>query len=239
VLPTNAEDIFSLKFSQVVDQGGFLASYYADARAKAAGFSVNGNAFGGAISKAPLISNWDNKDLRKGFNLYNSYLINGVLTNAVVEAGNYDLRFGKYRDPQAPIDTGNGNDFYFYRYADVLLIFAEAENKINGPTIEAYEAINKVRRRGYGVDINSPSALADLTPALNAQQFDDMVFRERGYEFMAECKRWFDMVRTGRAVQVVAEVRAQITNKGRKPEPTRLIFLIPDVEIQSNPLAGQ
>ncbi len=41
----------------------------------------------------------------------------------------YDLRLGKYKDPNAPIDTGNGNDFYLYRYADILLIFAEAENK--------------------------------------------------------------------------------------------------------------
>ncbi|MBT1699416.1 RagB/SusD family nutrient uptake outer membrane protein [Fulvivirgaceae bacterium PWU4] len=240
VLPTNAEDVFSLKFSQAIDQGAFLASYYADSRAKAAGFSVSGNKFGGAISKAPLISGWDANDLRKRFNLYDSYVINGQVVKAEIETDIYDLRFGKYKDPQAPIDTGNGNDFYFYRYADVLLIFAEADNKLNGiPTAAAYDAINKVRRRGYGVDINTPSVTADLAAGLSMQQFDDLVFRERGYEFMGEAKRWFDMVRTNRAVQLISEVRAQIKNKNRKPDPTRLYFLIPDVEIQSNPLAGQ
>jgi hypothetical protein len=39
-LPTNKEDIFSLKFSQVLNQGAFMASYWADSRAKAAGYSV-------------------------------------------------------------------------------------------------------------------------------------------------------------------------------------------------------
>ena len=114
------------------------------------------------MSQVALISGWDNNDLRKKFSLYNNYLINGVLTAAEVEPGIYDMRMGKYKDPNAPIDTGNGNDFYFYRYADVLLIFAEAENKLNGPTADAYNAINQVRRRGFGVNIGTPSAAADL-----------------------------------------------------------------------------
>jgi starch-binding outer membrane protein, SusD/RagB family len=235
-LPTNKEDVFSLKFSQAINQGMFLASYYADSKAKAAGFSVSGNKFGGAIAKTPLILNWDNADLRKKFNLYNTYVINGATVNAEIEKDIYELRFGKYKDPAAPQDTGNGNDFYFYRYADVLLIFAEAENHVNaGPTAAAYDAINKVRRRGYGVNINSPSATADLAAGLTEQQFDDMVFRERGYEFMAEAKRWFDMIRTNRTTTLINEVRAVIKTPARKPVPTKTLFALPDVELQNNP----
>jgi hypothetical protein len=77
-LATNKEDVFSLKFSQVVNQGAFMASYFADSRAKAAAFSARGNRFGAIMSQAPLIDNWDNRDLRKSFDLYNSYVINGV-----------------------------------------------------------------------------------------------------------------------------------------------------------------
>ena len=237
-LPTNKEDVFSLKFSQVLDRGAFMASYWADSKAKAAGYSVSGNKFGGIMSQVPLINGWDNNDLRKKFSLYNSYMINGVLTNAEVEPGIYDLRMGKYKDPNAPIDTGNGNDFYFFRYADVLLIFAEAENKLNGPTAEAYEAINQVRRRGYGVSISAPSATADLPAGLTQTEFDDMVFRERGYEFIGEDKRWFDMVRTGRATQVIDAARAAIPSPARKPTPTTFLFALPDVELQNNPLAN-
>lgn len=231
-LPTNKEDVFSLKFSQVIQQGSFLASYYADDRAKQAGLSVTGLRFGGA-NKAPLIVNWDRKDLRRKLNVYDSLVINGAKVKANLVPG-IDYFFGKYKDPGAPQDTGNGNDFYFYRYADVLLIFAEAENKMDGPTADAYEAINKVRRRGYGVDINAASALADLPAALTQTEFDDMVFRERGYEFMAEDKRWFDMVRTNRVAALITAV-----NSTRKPQPTRFLFPLPDVELQNNPLASQ
>ncbi|HSC37269.1 MAG TPA: RagB/SusD family nutrient uptake outer membrane protein, partial [Chitinophagaceae bacterium] len=223
-------------FSQVVAQGAFMASYWADSKAKAAGFSVSGNKFGGIMSQAPLISGWDNNDLRKSFSLYKTYLINGVVTNAEVEPGIYDLRMGKYKDPNAPIDTGNGNDFYFYRYADVLLIFAEAENKLNGANAAAYGAINQVRRRAFGLPTNTASAVADLPAGLTQTQFDDMVFRERGYEFIGEDKRWFDMVRTGRTVQVISAARAVIPSPTRKPTPTVFIFALPDVELQNNPL---
>jgi starch-binding outer membrane protein, SusD/RagB family len=234
---TNKEDVFSLKFAQVLDRGAFMASYWADSRAKAAGYSVSGNKFGGVMSQVPLISGWDNNDLRKKFSLYTNYLINGVLTNAEVEPGIYDTRMGKYKDPNAPIDTGNGNDFYLYRYADVLLIFAEAENKLNGPSADAYEAINKVRRRAFGVAINTPNATSDLPAGLIQADFDNMVFRERGYEFIGEAKRWFDLVRTNRVDQMISGARAVIPSPNRKPTPTKVVFALPDVELQNNPLA--
>lgn len=236
-LATNKEDIFSLKFSQIVDKGAFMASYWADSKAKAAGYSVSGNKFGGIISVAPLIQGWDANDLRKKFSLYKDYFINGVLTAAEVEKDIYDLRMGKYKDPDAPIDTGNGNDFYLFRFADVLLIFAEAENKLSGPTPAAYDAINQVRRRGYGLPTNTPSGTADLSATLNQTEFDDMVFRERGYEFIGEDKRWFDMVRTNRVAQAINGVNAVIKFPARKPVPTKLLFALPDVELQNNPLA--
>jgi len=236
VLATNKEDVFSLKFSQVVGGGSFWASYWADSKAKLAGYSVTGNKFGGIMSKAPIIAGWDKNDLRKQFSLYNTYVINGVVTNAEVEANNYDLRMGKYKDPNAPADTGNGNDFYLYRYADALLIFAEAENKLNGPA-NAYDAINQVRRRAYGVSFTAPSALADLPAGLSQSQFDDLVLRERAYEFIGECKRWFDMVRTDKVAQILTEVRAAIPTPARKPIPTKFVFGIPDIEIQNNSLA--
>lgn len=237
-LATNKEDVFSLKFTQLIDKGAFMASYWADSKAKAAGYSVSGNKFGGIIAVAPLIKNWDNKDKRKSFSTYNSYLINGVVTPAEVEADVYELRLGKYKDPDAPIDTGNGNDFYLYRFADVLLIFSEAENKTNGPTAAAYNAINQVRRRAYEVPINTPNVTADLTAGLSQAAFDDSLFRERGYEFIGEAKRWFDMVRTNRVAQAINGVNAVIKFPNRKPVPTKVIFGLPDVELQNNPLAN-
>ena len=224
-LATNTEDIFSIKFSQSVGLGSFLPTNAADGNAKAAGFAARG-IFALAVLNTPLISGWDNNDQRKKFNLYNSYTINGVVKPATIAAPSI-YRLGKYKDPGATEETAAGNDFYLYRYADVLLIFAEAENMLNAtPTTAAYDAINKVRRRGYGFDINTVNIISDLPAGLTKTQFDDFVFRERGYEFMFEAKRWFDMKRTGRAV-------AFATAAG-KPAPTALTLRLPDIETANN-----
>jgi hypothetical protein len=77
------------------------------------------------------------------------------------------------------------------RLGEVYLILAEAA----GPTPEGLEAINKVRRRAFGLDINQPSAkdLSASTP-----NFTDAVIRERRYELAFENDRWFDLKRTGK-----------------------------------------
>ncbi len=79
------------------------------------------------------------------------------------------------------------------RYADVLLIYAEAANKADGsPSKKAYDAINAVRERA-GLE-----GLAGLSP----EAFDQAVLDERNWELAFECNRWFDMCRR----HIVAEV---------------------------------
>lgn len=226
--PTNAEDVFSIKFAQVRAQGSFLPAYAHDDRAKAAGLAARGLRRLSTYESVPLIQGWDEQDLRRSWNLYSTVTINGeeLPANVPLEG---DYLFGKYKDPDAPEETAAGNDFYLYRYADVLLIFAEADNQLNGPSPEAYEAINQVRRRGYGVDINTASALADLPQGLSKEEFDELVFRERGYEFFFECKRWFDLKRTGRweAFAAASTIKSAPTQGAYWP--------IPNVEIANNP----
>ncbi|PIB27147.1 hypothetical protein BFP77_14040 [Maribacter sp. 4U21] len=233
--PTNTEEVFALKFAQLAGQGSFLPAYAADSRAQAAGIASNGNSFIHTYNTSPFISGWDTEDLRRGFNLYDEIEIDGEVlpANIPVAASNSipgDFFYGKYQDADSPASTGAGNDFYLYRYADALLIFAEAENQVNGPTTLAYNAVNQIRRRGYGLDINTVSATADLPAGLSQTEFDDLVFRERGYEFFFECKRWFDLKRTDRwATFAVA---------AGKPQPQSEYWPIPPVELVNNPSAG-
>lgn len=80
------------------------------------------------------------------------------------------------------------------RYADVLLIFAEAENMANGsPTQAAVDAINLVIDRANG---NQPNTLHPrLTTAMSKDAFDTAVIEERNWELCFEYDRWFDLIR--------------------------------------------
>jgi hypothetical protein len=73
------------------------------------------------------------------------------------------------------------------RYAEVLLIYAEAQNEVGGPTQAAYDAFKRIRDRAQLVT----PALATYTPAT----FREAVWRERWHELCYEGITWFDMVR--------------------------------------------
>ncbi len=230
--PTHAEDVFSIKFSQVPGQGNFINTYAAPRTpatiAPNAGLAARGLGNFNAVPSAPLIANWPDNDLRKSWNLYDEVVIDGETVPVASNSnGGATLFYGKYRDPGAVEETAAGNDYYLYRFADALLIFAEAENQVNGPTTEAYEAVNQIRRRGYGVDMNMPNVEADFPAGLSKEEFDELIFQERGWEFMFEGKRWFDLKRTGRWETIIPAAG--------KPAPPRLTYPLPDEEIQNNP----
>ncbi|RFM29465.1 RagB/SusD family nutrient uptake outer membrane protein [Deminuibacter soli] len=95
----------------------------------------------------------------------------------------------KYYDAVAATSSTPQSDINWtiMRYAELLLIYAEAANEANGgPTQAAYDAVNQVRRR---------AGLADLA-GLSQQDFKEAVWREKYHELSFENKIWFDMVRT-------------------------------------------
>lgn len=78
-----------------------------------------------------------------------------------------------------------------YRYADILLMYAEASVRAtNSVSAKATNALQEVQKRaqGYADD-------ATVTTTTNPSEFLDAVFAENGWEFFAEMRRWFDLVR--------------------------------------------
>ena len=78
-----------------------------------------------------------------------------------------------------------------YRYADILLMYAEASVRAtNSVSAKATNALQEVQKRaqGYADD-------ATVTTTTNPSEFLDAVFDENGWEFFAEMRRWFDLVR--------------------------------------------
>lgn len=86
-----------------------------------------------------------------------------------------------------------------YRYAEVLLIFAEAQSR-SSQNSDALEALNQVRRRALGLEYKTPVAASDLkTASVN------IIIDEKGWELAGENKRWYDLVRTERLEEITAK----------------------------------
>ena len=116
------------------------------------------------------------------------------------------------------------------RYAEVLLIYAEALNEANhGPTPEAYWAIDKVRQRAR---INK---LQDIAPDLSEDNFRDSVFQERRKELVYEYQRWFDLSRRGADYYVKTLKAAGKTAAA----PRHIHFPTPQRELDLNPKLKQ
>lgn len=134
------------------------------------------------------------------------------------------------------LSTSNADiDISIYRYADVLLLRAEALNQVGKPT-EALNIVNDIRKRvGYLKD-----AKTEVVDINDKKAVETIILEERQIEFFAEGKRWFDLVRTGRVIEVMDPVLRARQFEAGVPEtgfgdPGRILFPIYYREFESNP----
>ncbi|MGE0089523.1 MAG: RagB/SusD family nutrient uptake outer membrane protein [Bacteroidales bacterium] len=117
-------------------------------------------------------------------------------------------------DAQPDLNLTNPNNYRAIRYADVLLMAAEANNRGNIDDTKAQGYLNEVRRRAFG-DTNHD---IDAT----GSSLTDAIYHERRVELLGEGHHFFDLVRTGRAA---AEITGFVEGKHE-------VFPIPLEEIQ-------
>lgn len=172
-------------------------------------------------------NSWNDKDLRKSFNLYTKYVnANGDIVTLPAAS---PILFKKFiTSPQ-----GFGNySVPIYRYTEAFLIYAEASCMAVGtPSSLALERLNMIKRRAYGYDPTVVSPV-DYPAGMSKDAFRDAVLNERGYEFLLEGRRWWDLKRTGR-------VKTAMQATGRNFIDTRLLWPIPSEEINNNPSLSQ
>ena len=127
----------------------------------------------------------------------------------------------KYYDEKDASTTNTGNDFILLRYADVLLMYAEAVNEIaysNSQTSDAMKALTQVRERAGLQAI-------DISTVPNKDTFRKALMEERQREFPFEGHRWFDLVRMGYAQEVMAA-------SGHTIQEYQFVYPIPKTEIE-------
>lgn len=144
---------------------------------------------------------------------------------------------GKYLPPNTGQDDyDNYVNVYnvpVIRYADVLLLYAEAANMANGgPTQDAVDALNMVIDRANGNSIGLPGH-PRATTSWTVQEFDDAVIQERNFELCFEYDRWNDIVRK----RILLEVTPWYYRQNFSPED--YLWPIPQRDLRLNPLLVQ
>ncbi|MFD1165587.1 RagB/SusD family nutrient uptake outer membrane protein [Sphingobacterium daejeonense] len=114
------------------------------------------------------------------------------------------------------------NDYILFRYADILLMKAEAKNYLNqDPT----EEINLIRKRAYG------AAYQDhVFVNTNKVQNDAEILKERLFEMMFEGKRWWDLIRFNKAIELVPSMKGKPVEQLLWPISQETLSLEPGVE---------
>jgi starch-binding outer membrane protein, SusD/RagB family len=134
------------------------------------------------------------------------------------------------------VQRANTCNFPVYRYADALLMYAECLNEASFPNAQAFGFLNQVRTRA-GLP-NKTQGNANPALAVNTQDaFRLAIEQERRVELAGECHRWFDLVRTDRAITVmtahgIQEKGLKTTVNSNGYTNIRTLMAIPFREVQ-------
>nr|WP_199080087.1 RagB/SusD family nutrient uptake outer membrane protein [Pedobacter sp. ASV19] len=122
--------------------------------------------------------------------------------------------------------TQDDKNIIVYRLADIILLRAEALNK-TGDIPGAMNLVNQIRARA-GAAVYTEASYAGL----NTDQIEDLILDERARELCFEGKRWFDLVRTGKAIKVLKPINGL-------SQTENYLWPINLTEIRLNPLLDQ
>ncbi|MBF9142417.1 RagB/SusD family nutrient uptake outer membrane protein [Hymenobacter properus] len=206
------EIMFQVGMATATGASGSKIGYYNGPRLQNAS-GTYGSTQGAVTIAPPYFYAFDSTDTRRDVTI-TTY---GIASTANVQTGVAltAATDGKWRrDWHIPPVTGTVNyldyNWPIIRFADVLLMFAETENELNGPTTAAQDAFMEVRTRGFGG--NRARALATLPTnsfGSKASMFNAIV-NERYIEFGGEGIRKYDLLRWNLFETKIAEVKANI-----------------------------
>ena len=198
------ESLFSLDFNGFRD-----GNYGQDYQAALTGIRANqaGDIGGGwsvAVPSVKVYNTWDVNDYRRAVSLDDTGIFDGNVepyTNfPTFDARNIASAYiAKYTRFPGVTSNGNGRgsstNYAKMRYAEVLLIAAEALNETSPGSAEAEGYVNRVRARARNQGGVMTAFPEDVTPGLSQDDFRTMVLEERKWELAFEYKRWYDIKR--------------------------------------------
>lgn len=187
------EIVFDIQFEQD-ERNDFKQSWVGSRDVEVGGTNAVGGGWENMLPTVDYLGMFEEEDLRKDISYITKFGDNVLESPRTPGAGPVT---GKYLNADGDPPKGNNGSMntFVIRYSDVLLMKAEAENEVNGPS-EAYEYINEVRRR------------AGLGPleSLSQDEFREALKKERATELGFEGHRKFDLLRWGEFIETIKSV---------------------------------
>lgn len=191
---------------------------------------VNGNTEGSPLQQQTSPSGFESG--AKGHDLptrymYNLYSSTDLRKGVYVDTTGQGVPYCRKYSPNLTNPVDGGSDFVVLRYADVLLMLAEADNE-SGDAADALTYLNMIRSRaGLPVFTSTDTTLIRTEIAL-----------ERQLELIGEGHRWFDLLRTGNAVQTM-NTYFQNTGQNVTVKDINLLMPVPQDQIDTDPSIKQ
>lgn len=198
VTPTNSDILFEVPFANGNGDVGWNIGITVDGGTTAAHSYGSGSNYM-AIPPTYYFS-FDTLDIRRDVTCA-LYKIN-TSGQAVFVNSSMNIAQGKWsrwfldKAPGASTAKGTGINWPMLRYSDVLLMLAEAENEINGPTSIAQEALKRVRQRAFDSKYWPEKVTSYITNISGSKQaFFNAIVNERAWEFGGEMIRKYELIR--------------------------------------------
>ena len=225
----NEEIIMASNFTQFETTGTFMENMYIDsypAGAEPTAIERIGAIGGGNYWTLTdeVRDQFSDDDIRKDASFVTLYLEDTT-------TGEYTNLYGDIQKKfDGLVESGSRlflDDVIIYRYADVLLMKAEAQNALG---MDPSEAINAVRQRAYG------STFAEHVFVSGSKEVnDDLILQERLKELLYEGKYWWDILRFGQAPELVPYFEENPGDTYKYLWPLSLSILSLEPETEQNP----
>jgi len=189
-----------------------------------------------SVPAMKVYNGWNSRDYRKKVSFNDSTLVGGVLTPYTeyqrVQRP-HQAKFDRYPGGSDANTRYSDHNYVCFRYAEVLMIAAEAQNELSGAD-DALVYVNEVRARARnwaGTQVNFP---ADVASGLTQAQFRDTIMDERRLELAFEFKRWYDIKRRQLGQAVFTDTLTSL-EPHENFEDFKYLLALPDDELKRNP----
>ena len=208
---TLTEPLFTIDFIGQSNDGLLGTDYMASVTGMRADETPKSNGGGWTVSVPALkvFDTWNERDYRRAVSFDTTAVFNGEV-HPYTEFANFSplgvnrphiAKYYRYPGICGSNERQSSHNYITMRYAEVLLIAAEAANEITGGSTEAIGYIDRIRARARNRDGAVSNYPADVTGSFSKDQLRDTIINERRLELAFEFKRWYDIKRLETGVE--------------------------------------